>query len=114
MRIERRPLLDARRVPRLAFAPRLHPSLHEALAALDDPDVPIAETYRRLAAFARRERLFRPSYEHVRRLIHALRRLRKAKGRGGTAHVLFQVAYNVRPPTALVDHLLDVGPAAPT
>ncbi len=111
MRIERLPLLDARRVPRLAVAPRLHPALHEALVALDDPDVPIAETYRRLAAFARGRRLFRPSYEHVRRLIHAIRRIRAARARGGTAKVLLQVAYNVRPPTALVDHLLDVGPA---
>lgn len=112
--IDRLPLLDARRVPRLAFAPRLHPRLHRELARLDDADVPIAETYRRLTAYARTQGLFRPSYEHVRRLIHLLRRLRRPAGRRSSAQVLFEVAYNLRPPTTLIDHLLDTGPASPT
>lgn len=111
--VDRLPLLDARRVPRLAFAPRLDPRLHRALARLDDPDVPIADTYRRLTAHARALGLFRPSYEHVRRLIHMLRRLRSRDGRRRTAQVLFEIAYDLRPPTALVDHLLDTGPASP-
>ena len=111
--VDRLPLLDARRVPRLAFAPRLHPDLHRELARLDDPEIPIADTYRRLTAYARVHRLFRPSYEHVRRLVHLLRRLRRRDGHR-TAQILFEVAYNVRPPTALVDHLLDTGPASPT
>lgn len=112
--IERLPLLDARRVPQLAFAPRLDPRLHRAIARLDDPGIPIAETYRRLAAHARVHGLFRPSYEHIRRLIHLLRRVRAglAARRRSTAHVLFEVAYNLRPPTALIDHLLDTGPAS--
>lgn len=112
--LERLPLLDARRVPRLAFAPRLHPRLHAELARLDDPDVPIADTYRCLAAYARTQGLFRPSYEHVRRLIHLLRRLCRPAARRSSAQLLFQVAYNLRPPTALIDHLLDTGPATPT
>ena len=111
--VDRLPLLDARRVPRLAFAPRLDPRLHRALARLDDPAVPIAHTYRRVAAYARSAGLFRPSYEHVRRLIHLLRRLRGGAGRRDTGHVLLEVAYAVRPPTALVDHMLDTGPARP-
>ncbi len=111
---DRLPLLDARRVPRLAFAPRLHPRLHAELARLDDPNAPIADTYRRLTAYARTHKLYRPSYEHVRRLVHLLRRLRRHAGRRSTARVLFEVAYNVRPPTALMDHLLDTGPASPT
>jgi hypothetical protein len=112
---DRLPLLDARRVPKLAFAPRLDERLHRELARLDDPGVPIAETYRRLAAFARTQHLFRPSYEHVRRLVHILRRVRRAlrDRRRATAGVLFDLAYNLKPPTALVDHLLDAGPYAP-
>jgi len=112
--IDRLPLLDARRVPRLAFAPRLNPRLHAELARLDRPDVSIADTYRRLTAYARIHGLFRPSYEHVRRLVHLLRRLRRPAGRRPTAHVLFEVAYNLRPPVALIDHVLDTGPASPT
>jgi hypothetical protein len=112
---DRLPLLDARRVPKLAFAPRLDGRLHRELARLDDPAVPIAETYRRLAAFARVHQIFRPSYEHVRRLVHVLRRFRRAlrDRRRATADVLFEIAYNLKPPTALVDHLLDAGPHAP-
>jgi hypothetical protein len=112
---DRRPLLDARRVPVAACAPRLDPRLHRELARLDDPGIPIADTYRALAAFARARRLYRPSYEHVRRLVHALRRLRAALGRKrrATAQVLFEVAANVKPPTALMDHALDAGPYAP-
>ncbi len=111
---DRLPLLDARRVPRLAFAPRLTPRLHAELARLDQPDVAIADTYRRLTAYARTHGLFRPSYEHVRRLVHLLRRLRHPAARRSSAHVLFQVAYNLRPPTALIDHLLDTGPTGHT
>lgn len=113
--IDRRPLLDARRVPVLAFAPRLDPRLHAVLACVDDPDRPIAEAYRRLAREARAMHLFRPSYEHVRRLIHALRRLRSRRRsrRASTAQVLFEVAYNVRPPTALLDHALETDPRPP-
>ena len=112
--VDRLPLLDARRVPRLAFAPRLHPLLHRELARLDDPGIPIADTYRRLTAYARALGLFRPSYEHVRRLIHMLRRLRRAGRRGSTGYVLFEITYGLRPPTALVDDLLDTGLAGLT
>jgi hypothetical protein len=99
----------------LAFAPRLDPRLHRELARLDDPETPIAETYRRLAAFARDRHIFRPSYEHARRLVHLIRQLRKAARdrRRATAGALFDIAYNLKPPTALVDHLLDAGPYAP-
>jgi hypothetical protein len=113
--VDRLPLLDARRVPRLAFAPRLDPRLHRALARIDDPARPVAETYRDLAARARTLGLFRPSYEHVRRLVRILRRLRELRHarRRETALVLFEVAYNLRPPSAFVDHLLDAGPSRP-
>ena len=113
--VDRLPLLDARCVPRLAFAPRLDPRLHRELARLDDSHVPIAETYRRVAAYARGHRIFRPSYEHVRRLVHDLRRLRRARraSRRSTAQLLFEIADAVRPPAALVGNALDIGPTRP-
>ena len=113
--LDRLPLLDARRVPRLAFAPRLDSRLHRRLGRLDRPDVPIAQTYRELCAYAGALGLFRPSYEHVRRLVHALRRLRLARvnRRRETATLLLEVAYNLKPPSALVDRALDAGPYAP-
>lgn len=113
--VDRLPLLDARRVPRLTFAPRLDPRLHRELGRLDDSRVPIAETYRRVAAYARRHQIFRPSYEHVRRLVHDLRRVRLARGasRRSTAQLLFEVAYAVRPPAALIEHALEIGPTRP-
>ena len=79
---------------------------------LDDPSRPIAETYRRLAHRARELHLFRPSYEHIRRLVRIVRRFRDLR-RTDTSRVLFEVMYNLRPPTALVDHLLDAGPTRP-
>jgi hypothetical protein len=113
--LDRLPLLDARRVPRLAFAPRLDPRLHRALARIDDPSRPTAETYRRLAGHARTLGLFRPSYEHVRRLVQIIRRLRDLQRaqRRETALVLFEAAYNLQPPSAFVDHLLDAGQSRP-
>jgi hypothetical protein len=110
--VDRLPLLDARRVPRLAFAPRLDPRLHRALVKLDDPSRPIAETYRRLAHRARELHLFRPSYEHIRRLVRIVRRFRDLRPTD-TFRVLFEVMYDLRPPTALVDHLLDAGRTRP-
>lgn len=113
--LQRLPLLDARRVPRLAFAPRLDPRLHRRLARLDRPAIPIAETHRRLCAYACSLGLFRPSYEHVRRLVHGVRALRlgRAARRRATAALLIEVAYNLKPPGALVDRALDAGPYAP-
>jgi hypothetical protein len=112
---DRLPLLDARRIPILACAPRLDPRLRRELARLDTPNRPIADTYRRLARFAREHGFYRPSYEHIRRLVHALRRLRaaRARRRRASANVILDVAANRKPPTALMDHALDAGPYAP-
>jgi hypothetical protein len=92
----------------LAFAPRLSPRLLAALARLDDRRIPIAEVNRRLGAEAERLGLRRPSYQRVRELVHQLRRLRKGPS---TVRVLAEVAWRVRPPVALADHLL--GPGVP-
>jgi hypothetical protein len=80
------------------IAPRVDPRL---LAALDQllacPDVPIAETHRRLGAVADALSLPRPSYEKVRVLVHEQRR----KGALATpvARVLLDIAMRSRPPS---------------
>lgn len=55
----------------LEFAPRYDPRIVEAIASLDDPRRPIAETCRRVGVVAGRLGLPRPSYVHVRRFVVA-------------------------------------------
>ena len=76
------------------------------LVRLDDRSVPIAETYRRLGIEADHLGLTRPSYERVRELVHRERSIRRGPS---TTSVLVDVAWRVRPPDALLDHLSGVG-----
>jgi hypothetical protein len=91
----------------LAFAPRIPRQLLAALVRLDDRTLPIAEIYRRLGAEADRLRVTRPSYQRIRVLLHEARRLRRA--RPSTAAVLVDLAFRLRPPTAVLDHLAGIG-----
>jgi hypothetical protein len=75
--------------------------LLEAVVRLDDDRVPIAEVSRRVGCEADRLGLTRPSYQRVRELVHASRRLRRL--RPSTASVLFDVAMRSRPAYDLVD-----------
>jgi hypothetical protein len=59
-------------------APRYDHRVIERLYEIDDRSVPMAETCRRLGAFAESLGLIRPSYVHVRRLIVEYRRQRDA------------------------------------
>lgn len=52
------------------LAPRYDTVIVELVRRLDDRSVPIAETVRRVAAGAELLGLFRPSYSHLRRLVH--------------------------------------------
>ena len=88
-------------------APRIDARLHAALARVDDASLPIAEVNRRLGLVAGWLGVPRPSYEHVRRLVHAQRRLGAYPTAGD---VLLQIAANERPPTAIMEHLLGIGP----
>lgn len=88
------------------IAPRISPRLVEAIVRFDKQSRPIAETNRRVGSEAERLRLPRPSYERVRELVHESRRLRRGPT---TASVLVDVAFRVRPPEALIDHLSGVG-----
>ena len=85
------------------FAPRISPRLVEAIVRLDDGRVPIAEINRRVGSEAERLGLRRPSYQRVRELVHQSRRLRRL--RPTTTSVLVDVAFRVRPPTAILDHV---------
>jgi hypothetical protein len=107
---DRLPLLDARKVPILAFAPRIDSRLLAALAELDDREVPIAETYRRLTRVARHLQLFRPSYEQIRKLVHILRRVKRFPTAG---EILLDVAFRTRPVTAIGDFLTGTLPPKP-
>ena len=66
----------------LPFAPRLHPSLLAALARLDSPGRPIAETNRRLGEVAELIGVPRPSYEQTRVYVHEHRQRPLAPGVG--------------------------------
>jgi hypothetical protein len=88
------------------IAPRISPKLLEAIVRFDDRRTPIAETSRRVGREAERLGLPRPSYERIRELVHELRSIRRGPS---TASVLVDIAFRLRPPDALVDHLSGVG-----
>lgn len=88
-------------------APRIDTRLVAAAELLDHRRVPIAETNRRVGVVAEALGLPRPSYECVRRLGH------EARHRGrlpSTGEVLLDIAFRVRPPEALGEHLAGVLP----
>ena len=73
-----------------------------ALARLDDPTVPIAETNRRVGLVAEGLGLKRPSYQQVRVIVHELRSRRRSLALGET---LVDIAFRYRPPEAFIDYL---------
>jgi hypothetical protein len=87
-------------------APRLDPRLVRAIVRLDDPSVPIAETYRRSRDAAADLGVSRPSYEAHRALIHAARRERAR--RRANRETLIRVALYLDPVAALDD--MEVAP----
>ena len=73
--------------------PRIDERLVAALAKLDDPTLPIAETNRRLGMVAEGLGLIRPSYQQVRVIVHELRSQKRSSRVGET---LLQIAYGMR------------------
>jgi hypothetical protein len=73
--------------------PRIDERLVAALARLDDPTLPIAETNRRLGVVAEGLGLTRPSYQQVRVIVHELRFQRRSSRLGET---LLQIGYGMR------------------
>jgi hypothetical protein len=88
------------------MAPRISRRVLEAVVKRDDPTVPIAETYRRVAADAERLGYTRPSYEQIRVLVHRARRIRKGPT---TTDILLDIAFLRRHPDELTDHWAGIG-----
>jgi len=61
------------------FAPAIHPSLIRLVDDLDDGSEVIAAVWRALGHRARARSLLQPSYESVRRLVHAQRAWRRIR-----------------------------------
>ena len=91
-------------------APRVDSRLVAAIERLDDTTVPIAETNRRVGEVAAVLDLPKPSYEQVRTIVHQTRRQGR---RPGIGHVLLEIAFRARPPTALGDYLVGTLPELP-
>lgn len=90
------------------MAPRIRRTLLEAIVRFDDETRPIAEAYRRVGEEADRLGLTRPSYQRVRQLVHESRRMRRQRG-PSTGRVLAEVAFRLRPPEAVLDHISGIG-----
>jgi len=76
--------------------------LLDEIERLSKRQLPIAEINRRVGRAAWRMSLPKPSYERVRVLVHAARRLRQL-GPKTYAAVAYEVAFRVRPPIALLE-----------
>jgi hypothetical protein len=63
---------------RSAISPN-DPRFSALVAALDEEGVPAAETWRRVSAAAEAIGLFRPSYQHVRRIVRVERSRREVR-----------------------------------
>lgn len=59
------------------FSPAIHPQLIRLVDRMDDGSEPIAPIWRELGRRARAKNLLQPSYESVRRLVHAQRAARR-------------------------------------
>jgi len=64
---------------RFASSRASRPRLRELVAALDEDDTPVAATWRLVSETAGNLGLPRPSYPHIRRLVLAERRRRRAR-----------------------------------
>jgi hypothetical protein len=83
-------------------APRIDERLVAALARLDQPGRPIAETHRRVGRIAEELGLSRPSYEQARVIVHSLRSRSRASDVGA---ILLDVVLRTRPPEAILEAL---------
>jgi hypothetical protein len=78
-----------------AAAPRIESRLLRAIALIDDPGVPMAETNRRARVLAAKFGVPRPSYERVRRHLRETRRAEER--RREKTRILIGVATYTRP-----------------
>lgn len=80
--------------------PRVDERLVAALARLDDPTLPIAETNRRLGVVAEGLGLMRPSYQQVRVIVHELRSRHRSPRLG---EMLLESSFRIKSPDAVLD-----------
>jgi hypothetical protein len=85
-------------------AARITPRLLAELARIDDGTRSIAELNRRVGEAAEAMGLQRPSYECVRVLVHR-QRATTSRPLPSTSEVLVDIAFRVKPATAIIDHL---------
>jgi hypothetical protein len=90
----------------VTIAPRFPARLLDEVERLSRQRLPIAEINRRVGHAAWRMSLPKPSYEQVRVLVHAARRLRELNPKTYTA-LAYEVAFRVKPPAALVDRFAE-------
>jgi len=89
----------------VVIAPRIDSRLVAALVRIDDTDVPIAETNRRLGRMAAHLGLPKPSYQQVRLLVHDIRRRKRGPGVG---ELLLDLALRTRSPEEILEILTGV------
>jgi hypothetical protein len=94
----------------LSFAPRIPQRLLDEIERQSRRSVPIAEMNRCVGHAATEMGLNRPSYQQVRVLVHAARRLR-SNGPASVSTVALQVAFRAKPPNAILLRFL--APPAP-
>lgn len=85
--------------------PRIDEKLVGALARLDDPTVPIAETNRRLGMVAEGLGLIRPSYQQVRVIVHELRSEKRPSRIG---EMLLESSFRIKSPEQVLDFVADL------
>jgi hypothetical protein len=83
-----------------AAGPRVEQAFLERVSKLDDSSQPMAETYRRIRAFASTQGIPRPSYERVRLQLRTT--WLSAEERKRVRTLVFELAYNTR----RADHVL--------
>jgi hypothetical protein len=83
--------------------PRIDERLVAAIARLDDPMLPIAETNRRLGVVAEGLGLIRPSYQQVRIIVHQLRSQNRSPRLG---ELLFESSFRIKSLDAVIDFLM--------
>jgi hypothetical protein len=87
----------------LVFAPRMPQRLLDVIERRAHDRVPIAEINRRVGAAAAEMRLYKPSYQQVRVLVHAARELRRTAPKSA-ATVAAEVMFRVIPARAAADY----------
>ena len=89
------------------FAPRISLQVRRQIERLAESPLTAAEITRMVGASAEKLGQTRPGYEQVRKLV---RETRRRPRRPSTADVLLDVAFRVKHPNAVVEHLAGLDP----